>query len=67
MRVTALRAGTAIGARAAARATDGARAVRVTGDEAWRRPRGVSRADGAVNGAPEAHPWARGAREGGGV
>jgi hypothetical protein len=44
MRVTALRAGTAVGARAAARATDGARAVRVTGDEAWRRPRGVSRA-----------------------
>jgi hypothetical protein len=39
MRVTALRAGTAVGARAAARARNGARAVRVTGDEAWRRPR----------------------------
>jgi hypothetical protein len=36
-RVTLSRAGTAVGARATTRATDGARAVRVTGDEAWRR------------------------------
>jgi len=31
MRVTALRAGTAVGARAAARARNGARAVRLSG------------------------------------
>jgi len=37
MRVTLSRAGVAVGARATTRATDGARAVRVTGDEAWRR------------------------------
>jgi hypothetical protein len=61
MRVTALRAGTAVGARATTRATDGARALGVTGDVAWRRLRAPA-SSGAINSAPQAHPWARVAR-----
>ena len=63
MRVTALRAGTAVGARAAIRA--GGRRARGTTVGMMRHGavrEGASPSGGAVDGAPEAHPWARVAR-----